>query len=124
MTCKRLWCAVLGLMLAGAACDRSVSVGAAGGHADAGADGVPVVDSGPRDKDASPATAAELCTSTGGTVTTASCCANGVASFPDTCVIGACGCPPASSVTIMICSCGGGCFSPGVGCVARASTAP
>jgi hypothetical protein len=121
MTSKRLWCAVLGMMLAGGACERSISVGAAGRHTDGGADGVPIVDGGAPDGDASMAGAGELCTSTGGTVTTANCCANGVASFPDTCVIGACGCSPASSVTIMICSCAAGCFSPGVGCVASAS---
>jgi hypothetical protein len=102
MTPKWLLCLALGVTLAGGACERTISVGAAG--------------------DASAATAAELCTSTGGTVTPASCCANGVASFPDTCAIGACGCPPASSVTIMTCSCPAGCFSPGVGCVAKASS--
>jgi hypothetical protein len=127
MTSKRLWYAVLGMMLAGSACERSISVGAAGRHTDGGGDGVPIIGGGAPDGDASidgdasMAGAAELCTSTGGTVTTANCCANGVASFPDTCIIGACGCAPASSVTIMICSCAAGCFSPGVGCVAKAS---
>jgi hypothetical protein len=111
MTSKRLWCAVLATMLAGGACERSVSVGAAGRHLDGAAP----------DGDASTAGGAELCTSTGGIVTTASCCANGVASFPDTCLVGACGCSPASSVTIMICSCAAGCFSPDAGCVPKTS---
>ena len=112
MTSKRLWCAVLATMLAGG--------GVRAQHFGRGCRPA-IPDGAAPDGDASMAGAAELCTSTGGIVTTANCCANGVASFPDTCIIGACGCSPASSVTIMICSCAAGCFSPDVGCVAKAA---
>lgn len=104
----RAWQAVLAILIAASSCDRTTSVGAVGPHRDAAADTAPTDG------------AAELCTSSGGTITTASCCANGAAAFPDTCAVGACGCSPAGSVTIMICNCPAGCFSPGVGCVAQA----
>jgi len=68
------------------------------------------------DTDAGTPTAEALCTSSGGTVTTGSCCAGGPAAFPDTCAVGACGCDPASSHTIATCDCPGGCFAAGVGC--------
>jgi hypothetical protein len=45
------------------------------------------------------------CLSSGGTVTTASCCA-GAPAFPDTCTIGSCGCSPQNSVQVDSCSCG------------------
>jgi hypothetical protein len=123
---------MLSALLAASACARTTAVGASGrgqsaDAADAGAD-VDVdadADAGGRDgaisqdADAAPASAADLCTSSGGTITTGSCCANGVDSFPDSCAVGACGCSPASSRSIPICACptGVGCFAPGFGCV-------
>jgi hypothetical protein len=57
-----------------------------------------------------------VCTATGGTVTSALCCASEDA-FPSTCGIGACACAPASSHTIDVCSCPSGkCFDPTQGC--------
>lgn len=59
---------------------------------------------------------AALCTSTGGTVSTGSCC-QGTNDFPDLCTTGPCGCGPQSSHMVQICSCSGGkCFKPNVGC--------
>lgn len=45
------------------------------------------------------------CTSSGGTVQVASCCA-GVDEFPNTCLIGACGCGPGNTKEIRTCNCG------------------
>lgn len=79
---------------------------AADGAADAETDGVAP----------SPAV---LCTSTGGQVTTASCCTS-VDDFPNTCAVGACSCSPAGSHTVSSCSCPTGtCFMPAQGCIAR-----
>lgn len=118
---KYLLGAMLGTVILATACARSTSVGAAGPHLDAEADANVDADAGDQlpvvDADASPPTAGELCTASGGTVTTGSCCLDSPASFPDTCSIGSCGCAPASSHTIAICDCLGGCFTPGVGCV-------
>jgi hypothetical protein len=50
------------------------------------------------------------CVASGGTVTTAMCCAT-APDFPDTCAIGACGCSPQSSHDVGFCDCGAGaCF--------------
>ena len=57
----------------------------------------------------------DLCTSTGGTIVQTKCCAS-VADFPDTCLIGACGCSPANSHDVLSCDCGDKCFSPESGC--------
>ena len=65
------------------------------------------------------AAAAELCTSTLGTVSTALCCLT-VSDFPNMCSIGGCGCAPASSHTVNRCNCGSACFLPGLGCVGPA----
>ena len=53
----------------------------------------------------------QACLSSGGTVTTQLCC--GTASdFPNTCLIGACGCSPENSKEVKFCECGGGsCFN-------------
>ena len=53
---------------------------------------------------------AERCTRSGGTVGTASCC--GLAGdFPNTCLVGACGCAPGSSHPVQACQCPPGqCF--------------
>jgi len=67
---------------------------------------------------------AELCTSTGGALDTQTCCAS-VSDFRDMCTtaIGACGCSPASSHTVSICTCPQpGCFLPAYGCVGPSST--
>jgi len=67
---------------------------------------------------------AYYCTSTGGTVETRQCC-SGTSYFFDTCstAVGACGCSPANSVTIQMCSCPmPSCFLPGYGCVGPGST--
>jgi len=55
------------------------------------------------------------CLTSGGTVTSAMCCA-GTGDFPGTCAIGACGCAPAASHVVRTCTCSAGCFD-GSGCV-------
>jgi hypothetical protein len=58
----------------------------------------------------------QACTSSGGTVTTAACCLS-AADFPNTCLIGACGCSPDNSHAVKTCDCGEGkCFD-GTACV-------
>lgn len=47
------------------------------------------------------------CVNSGGTVTTSYCCKS-VNDFPDTCLIGACGCSPANSHSVTACDCGPG----------------
>ena len=117
---KRLLCA-LGVLILTAACERTTSIGAAGHHADGETDTGLDADAGDQspvvDGDAGAPTDEELCTSSGGTVMTASCCLGAPASFPDTCSIGSCACAPADSHPIPTCDCPGGCFSPGAGCV-------
>jgi hypothetical protein len=60
----------------------------------------------------------ELCTATGGEVTTELCC-SGAADFPDTCGTGACGCAPSASRVTSICACSAGCFSRTFGCLTK-----
>jgi len=56
------------------------------------------------------------CTSSGGQVLTGLCCAS-ASDFPNTCLIGACGCAPSSSHAVKTCACGEGkCFD-GNACV-------
>ena len=58
------------------------------------------------------------CRQSGGRVTLGTCCAS-VGDFPNTCVIGACGCGPGASHTVRACACGAQrCFD-GTGCVRR-----
>ena len=52
-------------------------------------------------------TTEELCKNSGGTVKTQLCC-NSVNDFPDTCLIGACGCSPNDSHEVKVCDCGEG----------------
>lgn len=60
--------------------------------------------------------AASVCEETGGTVTTANCCKSS-GDFPNTCLIGACGCSPTNSHEVKVCDCGEGrCFD-GNSCV-------
>ena len=65
--------------------------------------------------DDGPVGPAALCTSTGGTLATATCC-QATGDFPDLCSVGACGCPPQSSHSVAVCACAVGCFDPAVGC--------
>src|SRR5262245_59161786 len=57
-----------------------------------------------------------LCTNTGGTESMGLCClASG--DFPDTCLVGACGCAPGSSHMVKTCNCPAGqCYSAQLGC--------
>ncbi len=58
----------------------------------------------------------KVCLDSGGTVTTAMCCGQ-TQDFPNTCLIGACGCAPTSSHQVKTCQCGEGkCFD-GNACV-------
>jgi len=58
-----------------------------------------------------------LCVNSGGIVVTKPCCKS-VSDFPNTCVIGACGCSPTDSKETKVCDCGEGkCFD-GTACVA------
>lgn len=68
----------------------------------------------PLDADTSPA---GLCTRSHGQVATSQCCQS-TGDFPDTCLVGACGCSPSNSHTVSTCSCPAGtCFDPTRGCV-------
>ncbi len=58
------------------------------------------------------------CLTSGGSVSTAMCCA-ATGDFPDTCGIGACGCPPDASHDVRVCDCGSArCFD-GSACVTQ-----
>ena len=65
-----------------------------------------------------PLTPEQGCLASGGTVTTATCCAS-TGDFPDTCAIGACGCPPDASHEVRVCNCGAGSCFDGTGCVGQ-----
>ena len=59
----------------------------------------------------------QACAGSGGNVTAASCCLS-ASDFPNTCLIGACGCSPGNSHDVKTCDCGEGkCFN-GTACVA------
>lgn len=49
----------------------------------------------------------ELCRASGGTVTTQLCCKS-ASDFPNTCLIGACGCSTDNSKEVKVCDCGEG----------------
>lgn len=59
---------------------------------------------------------AALCVATGGSVSTGLCCAS-TGDFPNLCLTGPCGCAPANSHDVQVCTCSAGCFDPAVGCV-------
>ena len=59
----------------------------------------------------------ELCIASGGTVTTQLCCQSS-GDFPNTCLIGACGCSPDNSKEVKVCDCGEGKCWNGYECVA------
>jgi hypothetical protein len=64
-----------------------------------------------------PSEAELACTSSGGTVATASCCLS-ADDFPNACLVGACGCSAENSHDVSTCDCGEGmCFN-GTACVA------
>lgn len=55
-------------------------------------------------------TTGELCKESGGTIKTQLCCGS-VSDFPNTCLIGACGCSSSNSKEVKVCDCGEGkCF--------------
>ena len=61
------------------------------------------------------------CVDSGGAVANAMCC-RGVGDFPDTCLIGACGCSPLESEMVLVCECSAGqCFN-GIVCRDNALT--
>jgi len=63
-------------------------------------------------------TTEQACISLGGTVETSLCC-NSTMDFPNSCLIGACGCSPTNSHQVKICNCGKGkCFN-GSTCVVQ-----
>ncbi len=65
-----------------------------------------------------PAIAEQACKSSGGTVSSAMCCQSS-GDFPNSCLIGACGCAPSYSHSVKTCDCGEGkCFD-GRKCVGR-----
>jgi hypothetical protein len=64
-----------------------------------------------------PLTPGQGCVGSGGTVTTARCCASS-GDFPNTCRTGACGCGPAGSHDVRVCHCTGSCFD-GTKCVGQ-----
>ena len=47
----------------------------------------------------------QACLISGGTVTTSLCC-KATGDFPNSCLIGACGCPPEYSHEVKVCDCG------------------
>ena len=64
-----------------------------------------------------PASADQACTNSGGAVGTSLCCASS-GDFPNTCLIGACGCSPDNSHSVKVCNCPDGTCFDGTGCVA------
>jgi cysteine-rich repeat protein len=65
-----------------------------------------------------PLTPEQGCLASGGTVMSAT-CRSSTSDFPDTCAIGACGCPPDASHEVRVCNCGtGSCFD-GTECVSQ-----
>ncbi len=64
----------------------------------------------------------ERCTRSGGTVGSASCCGL-VGDFPNTCLVGACGCEPGKSHSVQVCQCPAGLCFDGRSC-APAGKAP
>jgi len=59
------------------------------------------------------------CVESGGTVSTANCCQSS-GDFPNTCLIGACGCAPEYSHEVSVCVCPDGTCFDGTACVNRA----
>jgi hypothetical protein len=65
-----------------------------------------------------PVSADQACINSGGTVGTFLCCASS-GDFPNTCVIGACGCSPENSHEVKVCDCPEGTCFDGMSCVAQ-----
>jgi hypothetical protein len=82
-------------------------------------DTVPAPDAAAEDA-AAPGGLAAACVASGGKVELGKCCGaqdTPANDFPNTCAIGACSCPPASSVDTQVCACSEGqCFD-GKSCV-------
>lgn len=73
---------------------------------------------GPGPSDGGWGQADEGCTSSGGTISMANCCES-ADDFPNTCLVGACGCAPSNSHEVAICECPvGKCFD-GTRCVSQ-----
>ena len=64
----------------------------------------------------------DICTDSGGTITERTCCAGQV--YPNTCSIGACGCPPDSSEPVPFCECPAGSCWDGTTCVQEPTPLP
>ena len=73
---------------------------------------------GPGPADGGPGQAEQGCTSSGGTLALASCCES-VDDFPNTCLVGACGCAPSNSHEVSACECPQGMCFDGTRCVSR-----
>lgn len=101
----------------GATSDRPVTDGAT---SDTPATDVPATDGAVSDVPATDGGMAAACTSTGGTVGSALCCTS-TGDFPNNCAVGACGCPPTASHTVMTCQCPSGMCFDGTGCHASSS---
>jgi hypothetical protein len=101
-----------GMALGGAAGTGGYYVGSTGpADATGGATGA----GGDRRSDAG-STLAELCTTTGGTVSSVLCCQL-VSDFPSTCAPGACSCAATNSTATQKCDCGANaCFDRSLGC--------
>jgi hypothetical protein len=115
-------------VLAGACGDDDPAPGLRDAALDARPDAVDaqevVTDARQEPADAAPLTTAALCTATGGSVGVGMCCAS-TQSFPDTCLIGACGCAPANSRSVELCECPSSqCFDPRRGCLPRFGCTP
>jgi hypothetical protein len=92
--------------------------GQAGSGGSSGAGGSSTSDAG--------ANLAELCSTTGGTISSQSCCASdSISDFPDSCAVGACSCSPTSSKMVNTCACKAGtCFDHALGCRPRGDAGP
>jgi hypothetical protein len=94
--------------------------GAGGSCAPPAAGDAPPAWSAPAASGCDPAAAEAGRAASGGRVETARCCGS-VGDFPDTCLVGACGCAPSASHDVRVCRCPEGrCFD-GASCVARAA---
>lgn len=73
---------------------------------------------GPGPSDGGSGQAEQGCISSGGTPAFASCCES-VDDFPNTCLVGACGCAPNNSHEVNTCECPAGTCFDGTRCVSR-----
>ncbi len=81
-------------------------------------DAAPADDVASTDSDQAEVAPGNPCTASGGTVGEGLCC-DSAGNFPNSCAVGACGCAPNYSHTVLICNCPAGkCFDPEMGCKA------